>query len=183
MTSRSCLLTVTPRLHYYMSPKGYLYFYIPVAWWSLMSRNDVEFADRLSRNRALGTTLAVLAFLGVQLVARPVFRNDGYAATGPRSYMWALNAGVLLLFLLPAGGVMWGNRIRALVNDEVSRAHAHTGIVAGFWTAMVLAFAIYLIPAAQHFTAREATYVIVTPTVAVSLLTFAWLEARAYRDG
>ena len=64
------------------------------------ARNAVEFADRIARRRVIGTSAAIVAFLAVQLVARPVFRGDGYAATGPRSYMWALNAGALLLLPL-----------------------------------------------------------------------------------
>ena len=147
------------------------------------SQNAVDFADRLSRKRALGTTLATAAFLAVQLVARPVFRSDGYAASGPRSYMWAINAGVLLLMLLPAGGFIWGRRIRELVNDEISRAHSRTASVTGFWVAMIAGLALYALPAAQGLSAREASYVIVTLTVGIALLTFAGLEARAHRDG
>jgi hypothetical protein len=146
-------------------------------------QNVVEFADRISRKRAIGITLATLAFLVVQLVARPVFRSDGYAASGPRAYMWAVNAGILLLLLLPAGGFVWGRRVRALVNDEVSRQNARTGMAAGFWTAMSIALAIYALPAGRELSALEAVYLVVTPTTGVALLAFAWLESRAHRDG
>ncbi|HKG95521.1 MAG TPA: hypothetical protein VKA84_26655 [Gemmatimonadaceae bacterium] len=146
-------------------------------------QNVVEFADQLSRRRALGIALATVAFLGVQLVARPVFRSDGYGASGPRAYMWALNAAALLLLLLPAGGFIWGRRVRELVNDEVSRANARTGAAAGFWMAMAAALAVYAVAASRALSAREAAYVVVTPATAVALLAFAWLESRAHRDG
>ena len=149
----------------------------------MRSQNAVDFADRLSRRRALGTALATLAFLSAQLVARPVFRSDGYAAAGPRFYIWALNAGVLLLMLLPAGGIIFGRRIRELVNDEISRAHSRAAAAAGFWVAMIAGLAAYALPVAQNLSAREASYLIVTLATGVALLTFAGLEARAHRDG
>jgi hypothetical protein len=149
----------------------------------MTSQNAVDFADRLSRRRALGTALATAAFLAVQLAARPVFRTDGYGASGPRSYMWALNAGALLLMLLPAGGLIFGRRIRDLVNDEISRAHSRTASMTGFWVAMVSGLALYALPAARGLSAREACYVIVTLATGVALFTFAGLEARAHRHG
>jgi hypothetical protein len=147
------------------------------------ARNAVEFADRIARRRVVGTTAATVAFLAVQLVARPVFRSDGYAASGPRSYMWALNAGVLLLLLLPIGGYVWGRRVRELVNDEVSRRNSRTATAGAFWLAMITALAVYVLPTVRDISAREAAYLIVTPATAFALLTFAWLESRALRDG
>ena len=147
------------------------------------ARNAVELADRLSRRRALGITLATVAFLAIEVVVRPVFRSDGYGASGWRAYAWPFNAGLLLCMLLPFGGLVWGKQVRALVNDEVSRANARSGAAAGFWTAMVLALGIYIVPAGAAFTAREAIFLIVTPTTGVALLLFAWLESRAHSDG
>jgi hypothetical protein len=145
-------------------------------------QNVVEVADRISRKRALGTALAAGAFLIIQAIVHPVFRSD-YGLTGFRSYMWAINAAALLLFLLPLGGVAWGRRVRALVNDDISRHHARSGEVAGFWTAMIVALGVYVLPVGQSLTAREATYLVVTPATGAALLVFAWLEARAHRDG
>ena len=146
-------------------------------------QNVVEFADRISRKRALGTALATIVFLAIQLVARPVLRTDGYGASGPRAYMWALNAALLALLLLPAGGFIWGRRVRALVNDEVSRNNSRTAAAAGFWAAMVIALGLYALPASRGLTAREAIYLVATPTTGIALLAFAWLESRAHRDG
>jgi hypothetical protein len=145
--------------------------------------NAIEVADRLSRRRALGIFLATVAFLAIEIIVRPVFRSDGYASSGWRAYAWPLNAALLLCMLLPFGGLVWGRQVRALVNDEVSRANARTGASAGFWTAMVLALGIYAVPGGAALTAREAIFLIVTPTTGVALLLFAWLESRAHRDG
>ncbi len=148
-----------------------------------MTQTDtIEFAHRISRRRVLGITLATLAFLAVQLVARPVFRSDGYGASGWRAYAWAFNAFGLLLLILPIGGAKWGARVRALVNDEISRANAHTAATWGFWLAMVIALGVYIVGPDHGMSTREAAYLVVTPTVGVVLLAFAWLESRALRD-
>lgn len=145
--------------------------------------NAVEFADRIARRRVIGTTTATVAFLAVQLVARPVFRSDGYAASGPRSYMWAINAAALLLLLLPIGGYVWGRRVRELVNDDISRQNSRTAAAGAFWLAMIIALTVYALPSARALSAREAAYLVVTPATAFALLAFSWLESRALRDG
>jgi hypothetical protein len=126
--------------------------------------------------------LATLVFVGVQLVARPVFRSDGYGASGPRAYMWALNAGLLLLLLLPSAGWIWGRRVRELVNDEVSHSNSRSAAGAGFAVAMIVALAVYALAPHLGLSAREAAYLVVTPATTCALLTFAWLESRAHRD-
>jgi hypothetical protein len=73
--------------------------------------------------------------------------------------------------------------VRELVNDDISRDHSRTGAAAGFWMAMIVALGVYLLPVGRTLTAREATYLVVTPATGVALLVFAWLEARAHRDG
>ena len=146
-------------------------------------QNVVELADRLSRRRAIGTAVATTIFLAIQVVARPVLRADAYDLSAFRANLWAVNAGVLLLLLLPVGGYVFGARVRALVNDEVSRHNARLGATAGFWVAMLVALGVYALPAGQGLTAREAAYLVVTPAVGVALLAFAWREARAHRDG
>ena len=145
--------------------------------------DTIELAHSISRRRVLCISLAAFGFLGVQLIVHPVFRTDGYAASGWRAYAWAFNAFLLLLLILPIGGAKWGPRVRALVNDEISRANAHTAARWGFWLAMVIALGIYVVGPARALTAREGAYLIVTPTTIVVLLAFAWLESRALRDG
>lgn len=147
------------------------------------TRNPVEFADFVSRRRAKGTAVAALAFLIIQGVVHPALRSDGYAQSGPRAYMWAINAALLLALILPVGGLIWGRRVRELVNDDVSRANARTAAAVAFWVAMAIAFALFVLPSSRTMTAHQAIYLIVMPTTALAPLVFAWLESRALRDG
>ena len=145
--------------------------------------NEVELADRISRRRVLGNVLATVAFLAVQIVARPVLRSDGYGASGWRAYAWPFDSALLLLLLLPIGGYVWGRRVRALVNDEVSRSNSRAATAAACWVAMCVALLVYLFAPTAGISARAATYLVVTPSIGVALLVFAWLESRALRDG
>jgi hypothetical protein len=147
------------------------------------SQNAIELADRVSRRRARGTAAATAVFLAIQVVVPPVFRTEGIAYSGPRSYMWAVNAAALLMLLLPVGGYIFGRQVRALVNDDVSRHNSRTAAAAGFWVAMTISLGMYAFPAGRMLSAAEALYYVVTPTVGVALLGFAWLESRALRDG
>jgi hypothetical protein len=142
----------------------------------------VETADRYARKRAVLAIVAALAFLGIQLVARPAaFAADG--APDTRVDWWAVNAIVLLGVLATGGGLLNGRRVRALVHDELSRSHLRTAVVQGYWVAMGLGLVLYLAPWFRGLTSREAVYLIVTASLVVPLLTFAWLERRALRDG
>lgn len=148
----------------------------------MQSRTPVEIADRVSRKRAVGVAAAALVFLLVQIVVHPFFSGPDTGRRA-RTDIWAINAVVLLFLLATGGGLLNRREIRVLVNDEVSRSHYKTAVVAGFWVAMTTAMGLYLLPAFRDLTARGTAYVIVTASISVALLAFAFLEYRAHRDG
>jgi hypothetical protein len=145
------------------------------------SRQLVDVAERASRKRAIGFAVATLVFVMVQLFGRPVFVGGGIAS-GPRFYLWVANAAVLLLCLLTGGGLMNRRQIRSLINDEVARSHYRSAVTAGFWVAMTVALAFFVVPALQARTAAEAVYAVVTSSVVVALLLFSHLEYHAHGD-
>jgi hypothetical protein len=124
--------------------------------------------------------VAAVVFLGVQ-VARPAVFRDGAPTTGID--WWAVNAIALLAVLATGGGVLNARRVRALVHDELSRSHLRTAVIGGYWVAMGLGMLLYLAPWFRHFTSRQAIYLVVTGSVVVPLVTFAFLERRAHADG
>lgn len=141
----------------------------------------VDLADRYSRRRAWLAIIAAGVFLAAHLAARP--RVFGTGAPETRVDWWAVNAVALLAVLATGGGLLNGRRIRALVHDELSRAHLKTAVVGGYWVAMGLALLMYFGPWFAGFSGRQAVFVIVTGSLVVSLLTFAGLEHRAHADG
>lgn len=149
----------------------------------MQSSNAVEIADRNSRARAYVMAAAGIAFLLIHVIFR------SYVGMGPetaehltRRVVWVVNVVVLLLGLLTGGGLLNNQQIRALVNDEVSQSNYRTSVILGFWVAMVTALALYLFPALQRYTGPDAIYTIVTFSVAIAVLKFAYLEFRAHRD-
>jgi hypothetical protein len=142
----------------------------------------VEIADQVSRKRAGMVAFAAIAFVLVQVAARPYFVGGGDVASHVQFNYWAVNAAVLLLCLATGGGLLQSRQLRSLVNDEVARSNYKTAVVTGYWVAMTAAVGLYLWAGFRRVTAREAIYVIVTPSIAVALLVFALLEFRAHRD-
>jgi len=147
----------------------------------MTSKSPVELADHVSRKRAVLVAVAAIVFLA-HAVLRPLLGGGLDAAQGARTDLWAINA-LLLLAVLATGGFLFNRRrVRALVNDEVSRAHYRTAVAAGYWVAMATAMAVFLLPPSRGLAARAAVYVIVSASLVVALLVFSWLEHRAHRD-
>lgn len=147
------------------------------------SKDLVEIADRNSRKRAIIVAAGAIVFVAGQLLGGPVFRdNADHSLHSARNIMWSLNVILLLAFLATGGGLLNNPQIRALVNDEVSRANYRTSVIAGFWVAMTSALVLYLVPAFAWLTAKQALYSVITLSVAVASLAFAYLELRAHRD-
>ena len=147
----------------------------------MSSKSLVEIADRRSRVRARIFAAGTLVFLSVQFITMPGF-GSGENNHGWRAYMWMVNAVLLLLCLGTGGGLLTNRKVRALVNDEVSRSNYHRACMLGFWVAMVAGLALYAVPAWQAFTGHQVAYIIVTLTTVVALLKFSWLEHRAHDD-
>ena len=145
-------------------------------------QSPVEIADKVSRKRAFAVAIAAGVFLMIQIVTRPVFNSEPDTAHLSRLIMWALNAAALLLLLYTGGGLMQKREIRALVNDEITRANSRSAVSVGYWIAMSIAMGLYALAGYRNLTAREAIYLIVTPSVGIALLAFSWLELRAHRD-
>ena len=146
----------------------------------MQAGSPVEIADRYSRQRAILAAMAAIVFLAGQVARRPFFA--GWPGSSNSEITWAVNAVVLLAILATGGGLLLSSRIRALMNDEVTRSHFRTAGVVGYWAAMTTAMGLYALPVADGLSARDAAYVIVTFSVALPLLAFSYLEYLAHRD-
>jgi MFS family permease len=137
------------------------------------SKDPVEIADRQSRKRAILLGLCGIAFLAVQAMATGSHHESG---------LWTFTAVLYLLLLATGGGLLTRTKIRALMNDDVTRENNRTAVAAGFWTAMLAALGLYWIPGVDQYSARDAIRVVVTLGIVVSLLVFSYLELRAHRN-
>jgi hypothetical protein len=87
------------------------------------------------------------------------------------------------MLLATGGGVFRSKAIRALMDDEATRAHRGRAYAVGFWVAIGTSVGIYALTAFDRVMPREAIHIIVTAALAGALLTFGALERRAHRDG
>jgi hypothetical protein len=148
----------------------------------MKTQSPVEIADHLSHRRPIGIAIATAAFLLVQLVAPPFFAGATETMSAPRATFWAVNAVILLALLATRGGLIYRRRVRALVNDEITRNNHRTALVAGYWVAMTVAMGVFVAAGLDRLSAREAVYLVVTPSVAAALFLFSYLERRALLD-
>ena len=148
----------------------------------MTNQTDFEIAERLSRRRA-----RMLPLLGVYFLAgQAIFFRQAAEPERIASFKisaWLVWAVVLMLALAFAGGQFRGAKIRALVEDEVSRANRLRGYTAGFWGGCIAAIALYILTMFEPVTGREAIHGILTATVASALIRFGMLERRALKYG
>lgn len=144
--------------------------------------SDITLADRISRRRARMFPILGIYFLAGQAM---FFRHAEEPAriAAFKISAWLVWAIVLLLALAFAGGHFRGPRVRALVEDEVTRANRLRGYAAGFWAAAAASILLYVINMFEPVTGREAIHLILTFAVAGALIRFGTLERRALKDG
>ena len=145
--------------------------------------NDTELAERLTRSRARMIPVLVVLF-STQQAAYFANTGENYLATGPdrvRLAAWLVMSLVLLVFLATGGAFFRSARVRALLNDETTKAHRADAASKGFWVAMIFCFFLYGISMYEVMDARTAIHIIMTVGIGVSLLRFAVLERRALK--
>jgi hypothetical protein len=145
----------------------------------MQSKSAVEKADAMSRLRPVLLVTSTVIYLVVQVMTRPL------SASSPKhaAIMWAINSVLFMLLLITRlqGGLFHGPEVRALMNDDVTRANHRSAIVGGFWVAMISAMVLFFTSAGRVYTARDAAYVIVTAALGFAMLEFCFLEFRAHR--
>ena len=142
--------------------------------------STVELADKFSRKRAWLVGAAAVAF-AANVAGQIWLQRTGNVST-TRLDWWLIHAVVMLLIVATGGGLLIQPRVRALMNDEVAKSHFATGIVSGFWVAMLAAMTMYVLPTFRDLSVQTVVRVVVSTSVSVALLVFAWLEIRAHRD-
>ena len=90
--------------------------------------------------------------------------------------------GVVLLFLLATGGGWrYGKAVRAMLDDESTRAHRAQAYASGFWALALCILALYAASPFVHLELGEIAHILLSVAVAVPALRFVFLERRADR--
>jgi hypothetical protein len=150
-----------------------------------MTQSDIEKAEQLGRRRA-----RMLPFLALMFIAQQAsFFVEGSGGSAERAVdhvkfgAWLLLSGVLLAALWTGGFWLQKREVRALMDDEVTRAHRSAALSLGFLVAMLAAIGLYLVDLYEPMTSRVAIHLIVTAGIAAALLRFGVLERRVHRLG
>ncbi|MEG3145655.1 hypothetical protein U1839_13415 [Sphingomonas sp. RT2P30] len=150
----------------------------------MVSQNDTEVADRLGRRRSRVTIALAIYFIAGQAVYLGQPAHDPLRLVDQvRISAWLVWAVVLMIQFATNGGLFLSKSVRALMNDEVTRANRADAFLWGFWGAMLVAVALYFASLFEPLAGREAIRTIVTIGLGVALLRFGILEWRALKDG
>jgi magnesium-transporting ATPase (P-type) len=150
----------------------------------MVVQNDTEIADRLGRRRSRITIVLAIYFIAGQAVYLSQPLHDPMRLVDQvKISAWLVWAVVLMVLLATNGAWFRSRSVRALMNDEVTRANRAVAFMWGFWGAMLAAVALYVVTMFEPLTGREAIHAILTFGVGAALLRFGILERRALKDG
>ena len=148
----------------------------------MSDRTISQEADRLGSRRARIFLVLAVFYLGQQLIffASPLgTRTDDHFKIGA----WAVMSVVLLGALVTGGSWLRKPALRAMLNDELSRAHRADALGVGFVLAMMTGIIVYVVGTAVPMTDREVIHLIVSIGIGGALIRFALLERRADHVG
>lgn len=135
--------------------------------------SDIERAERNSRARA-----TVMGLLAAVLVLNSTFGLDNPAndAATFRGGAWLFTIALGVIILSTNGGLMLNARLRALMYDERARANRGRALATGFFAAMLVTCAIYVISWYTPIELRAGLRLVMGLALAAGLARFALLE-------
>lgn len=148
-----------------------------------MTASDIETADRLSRRRARMLPMLAVIFLAQQAsyFSEP---DIGMRVVDHVKIAAWLVLTIVLLLVLSTGGFWFKSReVRALMDDEITRANRADAFRFAFLMTMTGAIALYFVSLFDPMSGREAIHLLTTIGIASALIRFGMLERRAHKDG
>lgn len=144
--------------------------------------SNFEIAEKLSRRRARMFPLLAVLFLAGQPLSLARNIDPDALVNHVRVVAWLVWAVVLLVALAFAGGHFRGREVRAMMEDETTRANRQAGYAWGFWAAMFCSIGLYSFSLFDNLQGRESIHIILSAAIATALIRFGLLEWRGYSD-
>lgn len=141
-----------------------------------------ERADELSRRRSRMFPMLAIIFLAQQ-ASYITDAHGGRAVDHFKVGAWVVMSLALLIALYTGGAWLRGREMRALLNDETTRANRATALGQGFLAAILTAIVAYFINQFEPVRGDEVAHLVVTIGIAIALIRFGVLERRAHADG
>lgn len=149
-----------------------------------MTASDIEIADRLSRKRARMMMVLAVIFVTQQAAYVTGRIEDGARAVDHvKIGAWLVLSIVLLLLLATGGAWLRSKNVRALMEDDVTRANRAEAFRLGFLVTMAAGIGLYCVSLFEPVAGRDAIHILMSTGLVVALIRFGMLERRAFRDG
>ena len=148
----------------------------------MVESNLAEQAERLSRRRARMMPVLAMFYLAQQ-VSYLSQVDTGRPVDHFRIGAWVMLSTVLLAGLVTGGFWLRKPELRAMLNDESSRAHRADALGTGFVVATATGIILYVVNSVSPMSGREVIHLIVSMGIVAALIRFAFLEKRAHADG
>lgn len=141
--------------------------------------NAITKADTLGRRRARMLPAIAVFFLMQQasFFANPPGERG---VDHVRIFSWVLMTAVILVLLQTGGSGFRSRAVRAMLDDEPTRANRASAFHWGFVAMTLSGMMLYSILGVAPMTAREAIHIVVSTGIVVALVRFALLERRDY---
>jgi hypothetical protein len=147
-----------------------------------MDAADVEKAEKLGRRRARVMMVQAIFFLSWQgLFISGGVEDPGRLVNQVKISAWMVWAVALLVLLATGGGLIRGRKVRALLEDELTRSHRTRAYVYGFWAAMGSAIGLYAVSLFEPVSARETIHIVLSAGIGAALIVFATLDRLSRR--
>ncbi len=143
-----------------------------------MTETDFDRAERLTARRARLATVLGIVFIATQTAS---LETDA-ALSRPEligSGAWIIWCLAFVMLLATGGGLMRSAQVRALMNDETTRANRLHAIASGFWIALATAMVAYISTFYEPLDARQAARVILTTALGGAMIRFGALERKS----
>ena len=143
------------------------------------TQSDADLADQLSRRRARMLPVLGLFFIMQQSAFwsnPPAERAVDHVRIGA----WVVLTAVILFTLSTNGFWFRPAKVRAMIDDELTRANRTSAMHWGFVAAMLAGIVVYVVQGVTQFTAREVIHLIVSAGIVMALVRFGLLERRGY---
>ena len=137
--------------------------------------------ERVARRRAWGARLMAGVLLTTAM--HDIGAIHGYANGGftfASEVMWI--AMILAFLLFAGGGLVRASAMRAALYDESTIEHGRRSLAFGFWGALLACGVTWVLSYKLSIGGPEVARAVITYSVAMALVQFATLEAKALKE-
>ena len=143
-----------------------------------MAETDFARAEKLTTRRARMATVLGIVFVATQTAS---LETDA-ALSRPEligAAAWVVWTMAFIMLLATGGGLIRSAQVRALMNEETTRANRLHAIAAGFGIALATALVAYIATFSEPIDARQAARVIITTALGGAMIRFGALERKS----